>query len=50
VANKLSLFHNAAVGFIDWLGAVGLGFIGRRRNWDGHLLQAAIEYRAQEMP
>ena len=36
--------------FTDWLGAVGLGFIGRQRNWDGHLLQAAIGCRAQEMP
>jgi hypothetical protein len=38
------------VGVIDWLGAVGLGFICRRRNWAGRLLQAAIGYRVQEMP
>jgi hypothetical protein len=43
-------FPNGAVGFIAWLGDFGLGFIRRPRNWDGHLLQAAIGYRAQEMP
>jgi hypothetical protein len=38
------------VGLIDWLGGLGLGFICRPRSWDGHLLQAAVGYRAQEMP
>jgi hypothetical protein len=27
VANTLNAFRGGAVGFIDWLGAVGLGFI-----------------------
>jgi hypothetical protein len=54
VANTLKSYRNGAVGFIDWLDSyeatVGFGFICQLHSWDVHRLQAAIEYRAQEMP